>query len=81
MNEQIRTILKEHARLSLAVESLAEDADLYAAGMTSHATVNLMLALENEFDVEFPERMLRRHVFESIASIRTAVEELKAAAA
>ncbi len=48
--------------------------------MTSHATVNLMLALETEFDVEFPERMLRRHVFESIASIRAAVEELSAAA-
>ena len=26
--------------------------------MTSHASVNLMLALENEFDIEFPDRML-----------------------
>ena len=33
---------------------LAEDADLYQAGMTSHASVNVMLALEGEFDVEFP---------------------------
>ncbi len=80
MTERIRSILKEHARLSVPVETLDENADLYAAGMTSHATVNLMLALETEFDVEFPERMLRRHVFESIASIRAAVEELSAAA-
>ena len=42
------------------VDSLAEDADLYAAGLTSHATVNLMIALEDHFGVEFPERMLRR---------------------
>jgi len=79
MTERIRAILKEHARISLPVESLDETADLYAAGMTSHATVHLMLALENEFDVEFPERMLRRNVFETIASIRAALDELSAA--
>ena len=28
--------------------------------MTSHATVNLMLALEDEFDLEFPDELLRR---------------------
>lgn len=80
MTERIRAILKEHARLSANIDEIAEDADLYSAGLTSHATVNLMLGLENEFDVEFPERMLRRHVFESIASIRGALDELTKAA-
>ena len=56
--------------------SLADDADLYQAGMTSHASVNVMLALEGAFDVEFPDRMLRRGVFESIAAIRAALQEL-----
>ena len=50
--------------------------DLYQAGMSSHASVNLMLALEDAFDLEFPERLLRRQTFESIAAIREAVEEL-----
>lgn len=45
--------------------------------MTSHASVNLMLALEDAFDIEFPDRMLKRSVFESIASISAAIEELK----
>ena len=76
MNEQIRKILKEHARLAVDAETLADDGDLYQAGMTSHASVNVMLALEGEFDIEFPDRMLRRGVFESIAAIRTALEEL-----
>jgi acyl carrier protein len=35
-----------------------------------------MLALEGEFEVEFPDHMLKRNVFESIASIQAAVEEL-----
>ena len=76
MVEQIRAILKEHGRLAVDPSTLGEDADLYQAGMTSHASVNVMLALEGTFDVEFPDRMLRRGVFESIAAIKAALEEL-----
>jgi acyl carrier protein len=53
------------------------DGDLYSVGLTSHASVNVMLALEGAFDVEFPEEMLRREVFASISAIRAAVEELR----
>jgi acyl carrier protein len=49
--------------------------------MTSHASVNVMLALEDRFDVEFPDRMLKRSVFESIAAIHDALGELQVSAA
>jgi acyl carrier protein len=77
MTESIRDILRQQGRLAVDVAALSDDADLYQAGMTSHATVNVMLALEQAFDVEFPDRMLRRSVFESIASMRAALEELR----
>lgn len=77
MNDTIRAVLKDHARLTVDVDELAEDADLYAAGLTSHATVTLMLALEDKFEVEFSDRMMRRRSFESIAAIRAAIEELQ----
>jgi acyl carrier protein len=77
MINQIRNILKAHGRLSANAETLAEDADLYQAGMTSHASVNVMLALEGEFEVEFPDQMLTRSAFKSIDSIRAAIQELK----
>ncbi len=77
MTTEIRQIIQEHGRLPTDVNALADDADLYQAGMTSHASVNLMLALEDRFDVEFPDRMLRRSVFESIAAIAAAVGELQ----
>ena len=56
--------------------TLAETADLYQAGMTSHASVNVMLALEGEFEIEFPDHMLKRSVFGSIVAIRSAVAEI-----
>ena len=73
---RIRRILIDHGRLSVDAATIAGEADLYQAGMTSHASVNVMLALEGEFDVEFPDHMLRRGVFGSIAAIRAAIVEL-----
>jgi len=78
IEDDIRAILKEHAKLTADAATLAPDADLHQAGMTSHASVNVMLALEGKFDIEFPDRMLRRGVFSSVAAIRAAVEELTA---
>ncbi len=80
MTDKIRNILKDHGRLSKDAMTIADDADLYQAGLTSHASVNVMLALEGEFEVEFPDHMLKRSVFESIAAMRTALTELTASA-
>ena len=76
ITNSIRAILREHGRLAVDVAVLADDSNLYEAGLTSHASVTLMLALEERFDIEFPERMLRRGAFASIAAIRSGLEEL-----
>ena len=81
MEDAIRTIVGKHGKLGLPVDRIRSDDDLYRAGMTSHASVNVMLALEAHFDVEFPDRMLRRSVFESISAIQAALSELRASAA
>jgi acyl carrier protein len=73
---RVRAVLKENALLQANVESLADDADLYAAGLTSHATVNLMLALEEAFDIEFPDRLLRRRTFSSVNAIAQSLDEI-----
>ena len=81
MSEAIRAILRTHGRLAVDVDTLEEEGDLYRAGLSSHASVNLMLALEDHFEVEFPERLLRRGAFASIAAIRAALGELLGARA
>jgi acyl carrier protein len=74
--KKIRSILEMQGRLGKDVATLTDTANLFDAGMSSHATVNVMLALEGEFGVEFPDSMLKRSVFESIMAMRTAVEGL-----
>ncbi|HXQ44599.1 MAG TPA: acyl carrier protein [Acidimicrobiales bacterium] len=81
METEIREILAEHARLPVEVSALDDDADLYQAGMTSHASVSVMLALEDTFDIEFPESMLRKSTFESVSAISAALTSLVGAPA
>lgn len=76
--DTIRGVLADHGRLAVPVESLANDTDLFGAGMTSHASVNVMLALEDAFDFEFAEQMLKKSTFETISSIRSAVDQMRA---
>ena len=76
IDARIRAVLAQHGRLAQDAGALADATDLYQAGLTSHASVNVMLALEGEFDLEFPDHMLKRSVFESIAAMRAAIQEL-----
>jgi acyl carrier protein len=72
----IRKIVQDGNWLATSTVALGDNDDLYALGLTSHASVELMLALEDEFDVEFPERMLKRSTFASITSLHEALQEL-----
>ena len=73
---RIRDILTEHGRLSSVVSDIANDSDLYEVGLTSLVTVNLLLAIEDHFDIEFPDEFLSRRTFQSIDTLAAAVEKL-----
>ena len=81
MLQTIRTLIKENGRLPVPVEGLRNDEDLYAAGLTSFAAVQLMLALEDRFDIEFADTMLNRRSFASIDAIAGCLHQLGRAAA
>jgi acyl carrier protein len=76
MMEKIRELIAQHAGLPDGAAGIADDTDLYRAGMKSFASVQLMLALEETFDIEFPEEMLNRATFRSASSIAQAVEAI-----
>jgi acyl carrier protein len=80
VTDEIRQIIKDHARLSVDTEGISDEDDLYLAGMTSHASVNVMIALEDHFDVEFPDSMLTRDTFESIGALASAIAQIRTGA-
>ena len=77
----LRVLLAAVGRLGTDPATLAATDDLYAAGLSSLATVDLMLAIEDEFGIEFPQERLNRRTFSSIGAMAEAVAELTQAAA
>lgn len=76
LEARIRLVLKQHGRLARDADQLGRDDDLYQAGLSSHGSVNVMLALEAEFDLEFPDRLLTRSSFQSVGAIGASLSEL-----
>ncbi len=81
MLDIIRGLIAGHGRLPVSIDTLRDNQDLYSAGLTSFAAVQLMLAIEDRFDVEFPETMLNRRSFASVDAIAGCLHELSAKAA
>lgn len=76
MNETIRTLLAKLGGLPVSVDTIANDGDLYTAGLSSFASVQLMLGLEEAFDIEFPDHLLNRKSFASIAAIEATIQSI-----
>ena len=73
IKDRLRNIVKDHAGLNLPLKDIEDSTDLYYAGMSSQASM-LMIAVESQFGLEFPDAMLNRDVFMNIDTIADAVE-------
>ncbi len=77
MERQLRSVLDQVGGLSVPAETLGLKDDLFSAGLTSFATVGVMLAIEEEFDLAFPDSLLVRSTFSSLESLAGAVTGLQ----
>ncbi|MBE7203692.1 MAG: acyl carrier protein [Parafilimonas terrae] len=80
-DEVVRDILRQNEALSGIVDTLGENDDLFEKGLDSFGSVQLMLALEEHFNVEFPDTLLNRRSFSTIRVIRETVTNLTLGAA
>jgi acyl carrier protein len=76
IQNQVREVLAAHGRMAVDAREVDAQADLYKLGLTSHASVDVMLALEDAFDIEFPEEVLKKSTFESVHNIAQVIESL-----
>jgi D-alanine--poly(phosphoribitol) ligase subunit 2 len=74
--EEIRNILARNEALAPIASQISEDDNLFDKGLDSFGSVQLMLALEEHFDVEFPDHLLSRKSFSTLRSIRETVSSL-----
>jgi acyl carrier protein len=75
---RIRNVLRQTSTLRVDAGSLADHDDLYDAGLKSLAAVQLLLALEEEFGIEFPDSVLHRATFATVGQLRETIAALTA---
>ena len=68
MQDRIRDVFAAHGGMEVDPRDVDDQADLYEFGLTSFASVNVMLALEEAFDIEFPDEVLKKGTFGSYAT-------------
>ena len=70
MNKTIRDLVAKFGKLPVPIDQVADDADLYAAGLTSFASVQLMLGIEEAFDELGLEKVWAEVLADNDAALR-----------
>ena len=76
IHHRLQKLLGDLGTLACDVAELTPDTDLYATGLTSLASVDLMLAIERDFGFLFPDDLLNRRTFGSIGAIAAVIRRL-----
>jgi acyl carrier protein len=70
----MRELIVENSSLEAgAIES--DGADLFAAGLSSLDCVRILLAIEDEFDIELAEDIINRELFSTVEKLASAVSD------
>jgi len=73
---EIRNIVIREAQLSMDAQEISDTLSLDDAGITSLARMNIILALEDHFQITFPDEMMTRNNFASIDAVSKTVDEV-----
>jgi len=77
--ERVKQVVIDYSEIPSELNQLTFNEDLFKLGMSSRSSVSLMMGLESEFDIEFPDEMLRKEIFQSVETIGKAIESLSTA--
>ena len=73
---RVSGIVVRCAELGQAATGISAHTNLWDAGMDSMSIVRIVVAIEDEFELEFAQDLLVRNTFDSIDSISTAVAKM-----
>ena len=79
-SDALRELIAVHGKLLVDIGELDDNSNLFEAGLTSLNTVNLMLAIEDQYDIVFTDESLTRDTFSSVNALLGIVRGLRDAA-
>lgn len=76
VTEKLLMILNKQLKFSEDAQSIPMEKTLESLGLDSMGAINLLLDIEDEFNISFPGEMLNEETFRTAASLREAVQLL-----
>ncbi|MFQ3245522.1 MAG: acyl carrier protein [Arenicella sp.] len=73
---KIKGLMIEHLKMINSIDEIDDNAELTALGMDSMSATNLMIDIEDELDVVFPDELLTPETFFSPATLVNGVQGL-----
>ena len=78
VSNRLRALILDNVEQVADASAVTGDARLAGLGMDSVSGLDLLLAMEEEFNVSFPNEMLTNEVFESHGTLEAALQSLGA---
>ena len=78
MESEIRDILRASGNID-GIDRLGPSDDLFENGMSSFHAVQVMMAIEDRYDIQFTDDLMKKTTFSTLASLLEAVRRLSAA--
>jgi acyl carrier protein len=75
LQSSVRTLIAENSGVEL-LDSISNTDDLFAAGLQSLDCVRILVAVEDEFDIELPNDIIERKLFCTVENLSQAVAGL-----
>lgn len=69
-----RTLISENSGIEL-VDAISNDEDLFAHGLQSLDCVRILVAVEDEFEIELPNEKIERAIFATVDNLTAAIAE------
>lgn len=76
VTEKLLTILSKHIKFVDDAQSIPMDKKLDSLGLDSMGAINLLLDLEDNFEISFPGSLLNEETFRTADSLNKAVSSL-----
>jgi acyl carrier protein len=77
VDDILRDIISRHCNIAMPAAQIRDEDDLFDLGLSSFACVQLMIAVEECFGIEFPDALMHRSTFQSMAALGHHIQQLQ----
>lgn len=74
--ESVRELITENSEIEVT-GAVGNDEDLFELGMQSLDCVRILVAVEDEFEIELPNERIERSMFATVANLSATIAEFQ----